>query len=337
MLLRRLPLVEWQRALCNLPGSNIFHSPEMFEVFAQSKGFSPDLWAVADSSGRVLTLLLPVRVTLNPMLSALTTRAVVYGSLLCEESSAGIRALELLLQEYTNAPDGRALFTELRNLGDTSAFRPVLQNFGFDYEEHVNFLINLGQSPEDLMGGIGSRTRKNIRRGLRKDDVDISDVTSLEGLAACYELICLSYEYASVPVPDYSLFEAAFKLLLPREMVRFSLARLDGIPIATSVDLLYKGVMYGWYGGVDRRYTSALPGELITWHILEWGAASERFHTYDFGGAGDPAEDYGVRGFKAKFGGELVSFGRYKRIHSRLRYLIADFGYRLSRGYLYGR
>jgi lipid II:glycine glycyltransferase (peptidoglycan interpeptide bridge formation enzyme) len=45
------------------------------------------------------------------------------------------------------------------------------------------------------------------------------------------------------------------------------------------------------------------------WHILKWGAENH-YCIYDFGGAGKPGEHYGVRDFKAKFGGELVCYGR---------------------------
>ena len=37
-------------------------------------------------------------------------------------------------------------------------------------------------------------------------------------------------------------------------------------------------------------------------------------------GAGKPDEDYGVRDFKAKFGGELLEHGRYLKIHHSFLY-----------------
>jgi lipid II:glycine glycyltransferase (peptidoglycan interpeptide bridge formation enzyme) len=66
------------------------------------------------------------------------------------------------------------------------------------------------------------------------------------------------------------------------------------------------------------------------WDILSWGARNG-YRRYDFGGAGDPSKDYGVRTFKAKFGGELVSFGRWVRVHSAVRLRLARMGYELYR------
>ena len=37
-------------------------------------------------------------------------------------------------------------------------------------------------------------------------------------------------------------------------------------------------------------------------------------------GAGKPDENYGVREFKEKFGGELVEYGRFIRINNPLLY-----------------
>ena len=92
------------------------------------------------------------------------------------------------------------------------------------------------------------------------------------------------------------------------------MASVDGQPAATSFELIYKNVIYGWYGGLDRRYSEFVPNELLMWDILKWGAES-RYQVYDFGGAGKPGEKYGVRDFKAKFGGELVCYGRNIYVH----------------------
>ena len=37
------------------------------------------------------------------------------------------------------------------------------------------------------------------------------------------------------------------------------------------------------------------------WHTLDWGA-EDGYSLNNFGGAGKPDEEYGVRDFKAKFG-----------------------------------
>ena len=326
---------EWRRFVQEHPAGNIFHTPEMFQVFARTKNNRPECWVAAEN-GRLLALLLPVQITVIKRLRLLTTRAVAYGSVLCAPDADGQRALAVLLQTYTRQVDKAVLFTELRNISSLEAVQPVLREQAFLYEGHLNYLIDLQRSPQAIFQSIGPRTRKNIRRGLRRDKVVIEEVTEPQQVAVCYDLLHQTYRAAQVPLADRSLFEAAFELLYPKGMVRFTLARVNENPAATSVELLYKDVAYGWYGGTDRTYASYVPNELLTWHILQW-SAEHGYHVYDFGGAGTPDEDYGVRDFKAKFGGELVNYGRNLCIHAPVRMELSRAGYQMARRLLFGR
>jgi serine/alanine adding enzyme len=329
-IVRTLDTDRWTCFVDRHPHGSVFHTPEMFEVYAQAKGHHPDLWAVTGNDGDVLALLLPVRITLNPLLRALTTRAVAYGSILHEPGPQGTAAARLLLEVYVDQTDRAALFSELRNLCDLGALRSVFCDCGFVYEEHLNYLVGLTGSPEETFRRIGSRTRKNIRRGLRRGWVDIEEVADRAGVAVCYDLIRRSYRRAHVPLADCSLFEAAFEHLHPMGRVRFYLARVDGVPAAASVELCYKDVIYGWYSGLDRDFGGYMPNDLLMWHILKWGAGNG-YRVYDFGGAGRPSEAYGVRDFKAKFGGKLVEYGRFTVVHAPVRFKLSRLGYLIYR------
>ena len=321
----------WRHFVESQPASNIFHTPEMFQVFTRAKRHRPMLWAVTDNGGQVLALLLPVQITLRGgFLRRLTTRAVVYGSVLYEPGSAGKEALAFLLHAYAQEAGREVLFTELRNLSDLSAVQPVLNDCGFLYEDHLNYLIDLDRPAEDVMQSIGARTRKHIQRGLKKREVVVEEITGRGQIGACYDLLRKSYAAARVPLADRSLFEAAFDVLHHQGMVKFWLARVGDAYVATSVELLYKGVMYGWYGGVDRAYAGYTPGELLMWHILKWGVENG-YRLYDFGGAGRPDVEYGVRDFKAKFGGTLVNYGRNTRVHAPALLHLSRWGYTVYR------
>ena len=111
-IVRTLAEGEWRRFVNEHPAGNIFHTPEMFHVFERAKGHRPELWA-ATRDGRVLALLLPVKITLmGGPLQPLTTRSVAYGSVLCKDArkadggcpevvGRGARwAAEVLLEEF---------------------------------------------------------------------------------------------------------------------------------------------------------------------------------------------------------------------------------------------
>lgn len=327
-VVRTLPEREWRSFVDEHPQGNIFHTPEMFQVFSRARRHYPSLWAVVSDNGQVHALVLPVQITLSAVLRRFTTRTVVYGSVLYEQHDRGKEAVELLLRSCWGREDGNSLFTELRNLSDLSPVQPILQASGFAYEDHLNYLIDLDRPTEAIFQGIGRRTRKNIRHGLNRGAVAIEEVKDRRQLATCYQLIQQTYREAGVPLADRTLFEAAFDLLYPKGMVRFTLARVGQAPAAVSVELLYKDLVYGWYGGMNRAYGDHVPNELLMWHILKWGAENG-YRLYDFGGAGRPNERYGVRDFKAKFGGTLVCFGRNTCVHTPFLMRLAKLGNKL--------
>jgi hypothetical protein len=302
----------------------------MFQVFDRAECFQPTVWAAVSSDGHIEALFTPVQVTLNNLIRRFTTRAISYGSVLGSLSNEGHQALSLLLNTYVHENKGKCLFTELRNVSDMEAEQPVLREKGFVYEDHLNYLIDLNRSSEEIFLNIGARTRKNIRHALNKGEVSIREVTEPDQVGICYDLLSQTYQAARVPLANRSLFDAAFDLLHPKGMIRFTLAYVEEAPAAVSVELLYKDVMYGWYGGMDRSFSRYVPNELLMWHILKWGS-DNGYSLYDFGGAGKPNDEYGVRDFKAKFGGKLVCYGRNTYVHQPGLLWLSKQAYQLMR------
>jgi hypothetical protein len=324
-----LPEPTWRDWVLAHPRASIFHTPEMAQVFSRARGYTPRFWAAMDDDGAPLALFTPVEVTLfGGPLKHLTTRAILYGSMLCDSGANGQAALNTLLQTYKRRIGKKILFTELRNLSDLGALQPILNSNGFAFEEHLNYLIDLTRPVDVIMQGIGARTRKNIRRALRDERMQMIEVTQPAQVSICYDLLRKTYQAAQVPLADRSLFDAAFDVLHPKGMIKFLLVKVGDAYAAGSVELLFKDTIYGWYGGLDRAFSSYNPNELLTWHILEWGAQNG-FKVYDFGGAGKPNEEYGVRDFKAKFGGQLVCFGRNICTHAPLLLRLSQWGYHL--------
>jgi lipid II:glycine glycyltransferase (peptidoglycan interpeptide bridge formation enzyme) len=64
--------------------------------------------------------------------------------------------------------------------------------------------------------------------------------------------------------------------------------------------------------------------------VAIWGemqyAAENGYPLFDFMGAGSPDQPYGVRDFKAEFGGELVEHGRFLCVRKPLLYWIGKMG-----------
>ena len=144
-----------------------------------------------------------------------------------------------------------------------------------------------------------------------------------------YDFLKLTFGRAEVPLADRSLFDAAYRILKPQGMIEF-VASYDGEkPLAIDAMLLFNKSVFGWYGG-SVRMTGASPQTSLHWQEIAW-ACDQGFERFDFGGAGWPNVPYGVRDYKAKFGGELVCYGRYRKVYSRWKMALAERAYEFGR------
>jgi serine/alanine adding enzyme len=248
---------------------------------------------------------------------------------LCKRDQRGQGALAVLLHRYSQEVERSVLFTEIRNLFDMQPVQRVLVNRGFAFQEHVNFLIDLTCSPEEIWAGIRSNARRNIRKAERLN-VHVREANDMADIDTAYGVLHQAYKRLRVPLPPASLFRATFEILTPANMMRVLLASVDGVAVGALTLLLHKRVAIYWYTGILRQHAAYRPADLLVWRGLEL-ARELGFQTFDFGGGGIPQRDYGVRDFKAKFGGELVNFGRNTRIHAPIRFGLSQAAYRTWR------
>ncbi|RIK23486.1 MAG: hypothetical protein DCC51_03445 [Anaerolineae bacterium] len=323
----------WREFLHDNPQAGIFHTPEMFTVFARTSGYKPGLWAVLDAGGCPVALFTPVRIALmsGPM-GLLTSRAVAYGGVACRCGREEQAALNLLLEAYDRERSGSVLFTELRNAAPAGCLQSTLDANGYRHEDHLNFYIDLTQPETALWGNIRSNARRNVRKA-ETMGVTVDEITKPDGLGSVYDVLRAVYKRLQVPLPDASLFISAFQTLYPLDMMRVLVARMDNVSIGVLTLLIHQGVMTYWYTGTLREFSTFRPADLLVWRALKLGADSG-CRMFDFGGGGRPDEEYGVRDFKAKFGGKLVNYGRNTCVHAPRRLSFSRRGYQLVRQFL---
>jgi hypothetical protein len=189
-IVNNLDIDIWKKYVDNHPQGNIFHTPEIFEVFKNAKDFHPEIWAVIDNQRCLKALFLPVRISyLGSVLPDFTTRAVSYGSFLLDQSKDGLKALSILLKEYLNSKRNSIVFTEIRNLYDFGHLKEIIAREGFIFENYLTYLIDLNMSREKLFNKIGKRTRKHIRRAIRQKDISINEVKDRSMVSEVYDLL----------------------------------------------------------------------------------------------------------------------------------------------------
>jgi serine/alanine adding enzyme len=332
-VVRRLTPAAWASFVEQQPRATIFHTPEMHRVYAATRDHRPRLFATIADDGRVVALLTLVEVATMPgPLRYLSTRAIAYGGVLSTDHEDGADGVDLTLAAYERALRPAPLFTEMRNLHDVSDLRPVFERHGFRHEPHLNYLIDLSVPEATMWSEIRPAARRNIQKA-RRLGARVEEITEPERIPAAYDVLRDVYHRLQVPLPDISLLVAAHRILGPSGKLKLLAAIVDGRTVGALALLRFRDTAYYWYTGTLREYASYRPSDLLVWHALRL-ASDIGCRTFDFGGAGTPGERYGVRDFKAKFGGRLVDFGRDVRVHSRLRLRLARLGYDVVRRFL---
>ena len=120
------------------------------------------------------------------------------------------------------------------------------------------------------------------------------------------------------PLPPYQLFERLSK----EPFARYFFVHNDkGETIGGQLILMLdQRVAYAWYCcGLDKEYHDLYPSIMANYAAIRY-ATDNGFERYDMMGGGTPGEDYGVRDFKAQFGGALVEHGRFLQLCRPLIY-----------------
>ena len=306
--------------------ANIFQTPEMYEVFKSTKNYEPVYLAVEDENEEIVgSLLAVIQKEHSGIIGKLSSRAIIWGGPLIKDDDLEI--LDLMLKEFNKITKRKAIYTQFRNMWqNTEKEKQIFIKHGFNYEDHLDIIHDLS-SKDNIWNSMKSNARNKIRHSFKANlnFMEIHDETMIEKL---YEILKSVYNNAKLPLVDIDLFLNAYKIMNKKKMIKFFLAVKDTEVIGTRIVFTYKKTIYDWYAGSDYKYYKYNPNDFLPWKVMEWGH-NNGFKTFDFGGAGKPNIPYGVRDYKLKFGGELVNWGRFEKVHQPLLMKVGKIGFEL--------
>ncbi len=316
---------KWENFVSSCPEGNIFQTCAMADVYRSTKNYEPiSLAALEKESGEILTVLQAVIIRDAPgLVGSISSRSIINGGPLFVEGKKGLEALEKLLSYYEKFLNNRAIYTQIRNYFDTENSKKNLNSLGYEYEPHLNYLINLNRPAKEIWGDIHKPRRKGINRA-EKVGIEVRKIKNRDEIKDCYKIIEETYKNVRLPLADISLLESAYGRLSDSGFIDFYLAILEGDVVGSRVVLKYKGLVHDWYAGSKQEINYV--NEAVVWHMLSEYAGKEK--VFDFGGAGHPDKPYGVREFKKRFGGEEVNFGRYEKVHDRNKKELLNLGFK---------
>lgn len=335
-----------------------FQTPEAYRLFASMPElFRPFAIAVERvkelESERVRELVGIcsgyVTVERNPIKQFFTRRAIIMGGPCLaddateEEVEFLMRALKTQLQisncrfQIYNSP----IYIETRNFNDYGQWRGAFEKAGFEYRKHLNFHVHTNHSWENVEANIGKHRQRYIRLSLQEGvtvkELKNEGVNELENIKLLKDFYAiLQYLYRTkvkTPLYPWSFFENLYRC----DSCRYLLAVYQGRVIGGSVCMLLPGrCMYEWFAcGCDGEYKNIYPSSVAKYAGMKY-AVDHGYPIFDMMGAGEPGVPYGVRDFKAEFGGEMVEHGRFVCVNKPLLYSIGKVGVRiLRRNYLH--
>jgi serine/alanine adding enzyme len=303
----------WEQFVNDHPQGNIFQTPDIATVYLKTKHYTPLTIAAVDSDTYSMIALLNIVIIkeFNGFLGRFSARSIIIGGPLFLDSDEGRAAVKKLMDYYGSRFSNQVVYTESRNLWN---IKEQITLPGYEYEDHLNYLVDLTLGEQKLWQNLSKSRKYGINKS-KKMGVEIHEITSRDELPILYYLLTDTYRQARHPIADSSLFYSMFSVLVPKNYAKIFFAKHNGNYIGAIVLLMYKNTLYDWYSCSKTEYSNYYPNDRLVWHALEWGVANH-YSVFDFMGAGKPNEKYGVREFKKQFGGTLVNFGRFKKIHS---------------------
>lgn len=319
-----IPKEKWKRLLSQTEYATPFQSHEWYDFHKRvnESSQSPFALALTGIQEEGLSTLCCGLVLQEPgVKSHFSRRAIINGGIV--GNSRIDETLDEMLTELNRyMKEKSVIYAEIRNLNNYSSFRPIFEKNGWRYEPHLNFHVD-SRDDDRMWERMSSGRRRDIKYGEKKG-VTCRLATSYDEVRKWYKILKNLYlTKVKTPLPDENYFLELDAL----ENTRLLVVDYRGEIIGGLLGYILPKVVFCdmFCCGMDDEYKAEriYPSILATWGAMRQ-AHMENIPRFDFMGAGKPDVPYGVRDFKAKFGGELVQHGRFIKVFSPVRYRLGE-------------
>jgi len=293
----------------------------------------------------------------NPVKQFFTRRAIIIGgpALADDASLEEVEALMIAVRDQLTNIKYQILnikcapiYIETRNFNDYSRWKGAFEAAGFEYQPHLNFHVDCSNK-EVMWNRMSDNRKRQIKKmsasnacligsehGSSNDDVMEKDVRDWYAI-----LVELYRTKVKTPLWPVEFFLEAYR----QGVGQFLLVRHEGKVIGGSMVVEWKkssiinhpssinakGVVYEWFEcGLNAQYKDQYPSVFATYAGMYY-ASEQGLKRYDMMGAGVPGVPYGVRDFKAEFGGQMVEHGRFVCVCEPLLYKIGEIAVKMMK------
>lgn len=315
----RIDRQQWNTLVRTSETGTWFQSPEVYDFYTSLPTLlEPFVYGVEESGELRAVCVGYVTKERNPIKHFFTRRAIILGGPAIangaakEEVTLLLSTLNLELSTGSNAP----IYIETRNFNDFSPWKEAFEAAGFAYKPHLNFHVD--PSTNNLSD--------NRKRQLKKSYA-ITDLARNESEIQEWYMVLTELYRTKVKTPLWPIdfFLAAYR----QGIAKFLLVKYEGRVIGGSMVVADERTVYEWFEcGLNTEFKDQYPSVLATYAGIQL-ALQSACKRYDMMGAGDPGVPYGVRDFKAEFGGQLVEHGRFLSVCKPMLYRIGKWGVKI--------
>ena len=323
---------EWAKLVSESRTGTWFQSPEAYSFYASVPSIM-EPFALGIACGEELRGVCVGYTTREggPLRQFFTRRAIIPGGPALKDDATD-EEVRTLMEAVSYQPSAitnhqspitnhlSAIYIETRNFNDYSQWKSAFEAAGFSYKPHLNFHVDTQDFENRLSDNRKRQIRKTDGLQIRTEGIEEGEVREWYGV--------LSELYRTkVKTP---LFPPEFFLEAFRQGVgRFLLVKKGGHVIGGSMVVADGKCVYEWFEcGLNSAYKEFHPSVLATYSGIVY-ARTLGCGRYDMMGAGEPGVPYGVRDFKAEFGGRLVEHGRFLCICKPLLYRLGSLGVKI--------
>lgn len=302
-----------------------FQSPEAYDFFASMPELMEPFAYAAEESGELRAVCVGyVTKEQSAIRQFFTRRAIIVGGLAIGNNCAKWHIVELLNHIRKDLAQ-KSIYIETRNFNDYSDWKEAFETAGFTYQPHLNFHFDC--TDREAMFARLSETRRRQIHKAQKNGVVIEEAQTEQEVADWYAILLDLYRRkVKTPLFPLSFFLAFFR----QKRGIYLLIKTEGKVIGGIMcPIKEEQCIYEWFVcGMDTQYKAFSPSVMATWAAMEY-AHTHQLPRFDIMGAGEPGVPYGVRDFKAEFGGKLVEHGRFLYVCKPMLYRIGKCGVKI--------
>lgn len=289
---------QWSELVRTSETGTWFQSPEAYDFFASMPELmEPFVYGVERAEKLCAVCVGYVTKEPNPIKQFFTRRAIIIGGVVVAANCAK-EDIVILLNYVRKELKPKSIYIETRNFNDFSPWKEAFEAAGFVYKPHLNFHVDPATN----------NLSDNRKRQLKKSDAVVSEGVSELEIREWYEVLSELYRTkVKTPLWPIDFFLEAYR----QGIAKFLLVKHEGRIIGGSMVVADERTVYEWFEcGLNAECKDQYPSVMATWGGIQL-AHQSGCTRYDMMGAGEPGVPYGVRDFKAEFGGQMVEHGRF--------------------------